>query len=373
MIERPLWVTSLFILVFMGIAFFVYYWFESGRILEGATSGAGGYTYFPNTKFPNQRKDNVTANEFLYESYLVFDFIEVDNDIGQTPPDANKSVKSSANGPYTKSCSTLQIYKDFTNINSSTTITKNLDVIFGKYFKSSSFTSDSETSMKSNWATDTDPYNQVYNTLYYTVFHNAKSDVYNPTLFSDYFFALLKQYAKVSSDTQISQMKTFFYNLITPIYLTRQLFDLYVKNRNQYDKTDDAKDTILYVLSTTQSYMKYNPDKPPCSGGDVSIPTTVNTNFVNVDAQHNVYWTKMDTYKPTDTIFTLDSIKMFQAASILANFNAFVPNAKSINMDQSKFVSGFPEFLKKSYKNTTEDSTVDSVLVYWLDNPPVVG
>ena len=371
MIERPLWVTSLFILVFMGIAFIVYYWFETGRILEGA---GGGYTYFPNTKFPNQRKDNVSVNEFLYESYLVFEFIQVDNDIGQAKPDTeNNSVTASANGAYTKSCTTLQIYKDFTTINSATTTTKNLDVIFGKYFKSASYNPDSMNSMKANWATDTQPYNQVYNIIYYTVFHNAKSDVYNANLFSDYFFTLFKQYTKSSAETQLSQLKTFFYNLITPIYLTQQLFKLYTDNQSHYNKTDDAKDTILYVLSTAQSYMKYNQDNPPCAGGDVSIPTTANANFVNIDSQGNVYWAKMDNYKPTDTIFTLDSIKMFQAASILVNFNTFVPKAKSINMDTSKFVSGFPEFLKKSYKDSTEDSTIESLIVYWLDNPPVVG
>lgn len=373
MIERPLWVTSLFILVFMGIAFIVYYWFETSRILEGAASS--GYTYFPNTKFPNQRKDNVSVNEFLYESYLAFEFIQVDNDIGQAKPDdkEKKSVTASANGAYTKSCTTLQIYKDFVNINSDATIKKNLDVIFGKYFKSASYSSDSMNSMQANWATDTQPYNQVYNTIYYTVFHNTKSDVYNATLFTDYFFTLFKQYTKSSAETQLSQLKTFFYNLITPIYLTQQLFKLYTDNQSHYNKTDDAKDTILYVLSTAQSYMKYNQDNPPCAGGDVSIPTTANANFANTDSQGNVYWAKMDTYKPTDTIFTLDSIKMFQAASILANFNTFVPNAKSINMDQSKFVSGFPEFLKKIYKDSSEDSTVDSLIVYWLDNPPVVG
>jgi len=349
--ERPLIITSIFILVFMCIAFFIYYWAFGDRIREGLEN-ANTYSYTPNKSLINQRKDGIHISEFIREASLVLDFIKVDNELVAKKDSSANSFGTS--GEYSKTYTDLDIYKEF----KPSDLTQNLDRKYGEYFDGEHVSKQADAEIDANWNSDTDlqSYNRIYNYIYYTTLNTKEK--YNANKFSQYFSGLIKKYK--AKKEQLGEIKKFFYSLIKPIYLSNTLFELYLKNESLYDKKDGkTKDSALFVINTVYDYL----DK---------LTKTIGDDFKIFDKDEYVYCFAAD---KTDKTFSLDSIKLFQTIGVLLEVKKFVENVKNkekINMDVEKFVSGFETYLFKANHVSEEDASNPkntSVIIYLLDNP----
>jgi hypothetical protein len=347
--QRPLIITSVFILVFMCVAFFIYYWAFGDLIREGMSNT---YSYTPNKMHKNERKDYIHINEFIHEAALALDFIKVDNELVAKKDTTKPAVDIS--GEYSKTYTDLDIYKEF----KPSDLTKNLDRKFGDYFEGDVVSKSDDVQIEANWNSDVDlkSYNQIYRSIYYSTIN--PTETYNEHKFSQYFTGLIKRYK--SKKEQLGEIKHFFYSLIKPIYLSNTLFELYLKNESLYNKKDgDTKDSALFAINTVYDYL----DK---------LPKSVEEDFTIVDKAEYVYCFKAD---KTDQTFSIDSIKLFQTIGILLEVKSFVEKVKNkdkINMSVEKFVSGFQTYLFKANHVSEEEQSKpanQSVLIYLLDNP----
>lgn len=349
--ERPLIITSIFIVVFIGISFFIYYW-AFGHLIREGLENTKTYSYTPNKSLMNMRKDGIHVSEFVREASLVLDFIKVDNQlIAKKDPSANTFDTS---GEYSKIYTDLDIYKEF----KPSDLTQNLDRKYGEYFDGDRVSKREDVEIEAQWNSDADlqSYNRIYNFVYYSTINPKEK--YNDKKFSLYFTELIKRYK--SKKEQLAEIKKFFYSLIKPIYLSNSLFELYLKNESLYDKKDGkTKDSALFVINTVYDYL----DK---------LTKTIGDDFKIFDKEEYVYCFTAD---QTDKTFSLDSIKLFQTIGVLLEVKKFVENVKNkekINMNDKKFVSGFQTYLFKANHVSDEDksnSKNTSVIIYLLDNP----
>lgn len=351
--ERPFVITSIFVLVFLGISFFIYYWAFSGMIREGLEN-TNAYSYIPDKSLPNQRKDGIQINDFLHESSLVLDFIKVDNElVAKKDPSANKVFDTA--GEYSKVYTDLDIYKEFT---AQPDLTKSLDLYYGDILNKEKVGGkpDNEIDAFLDSNADMKSYNQIYNYIYYSTLNPKEK--YNKNRFTHYFGGLIKRYK--TKIEQLDEIKKFFYSLIKPIYQSKTLFNLYLKNESLYNKKDgDTKDSALYAINTVYEYLS-------------KLSQTVTEDFKNVDKDGNVYCFEAD---QTDKTFSMDSIKFFQSIGVLLEVKKFVENVKNkkkIDMSVEKFVSGFQTYLfkyNKVEKDQQSNLSNHSVLIYLLDHP----
>lgn len=350
--QRPVIITSVFILVFIGIAFFIYYWIFSDIIREGLEQNKNTYSYIPNKSLKNERKDGIHVNEFIHEAALVLDFIKVDNKLVAEKDPEKKSFDTS--GEYSKTYTDLDIYKEF----KPSDLTKELDRKYSSFFDGDELSKLEDKAIESKWNSEPDieSYNKIYNYIYYSTL-NPK-EPYDDKKFSRYFTELLIRYK--SKKEQLAEIKKFFYSLIKPIYLSNTLFQLYLKNESLYLKKDgETKDSALFAINTVYEYL----DK---------LPKTVGDDFTIFDTEEYVYCFKAD---QTDKTFSIDSIKLFQTIGVLMEVKNFAENVKNkdkLNMSVEKFVSGFQIYLFKA-NHIPEDQqsqiSNQSSIIYLLDNP----
>ena len=347
--QRPLIITCLFIVVFIGFSFFVYYWFAINHIREGLEQQKHVYTYMPNKNLKNQRKDEIHVHEFIREAALAIDFIKVDNKLV-----AEKDSKNviDTTGEYSKTYTDLEIYKEF----KPSDYTKNIDRKYGKHFDGDTLSKLEDIEIESKWDSDMESYNKIYNYVYYSTINPTEK--YNNKKFSRYFTGLLTKYK--SKKEQLAEIKKFFSLLIKPIYLSNSLLELYLNNETVYDRTDGStKDSALFAMNTVYDYL----DK---------LTKTVAEDFTIFDSEDYVYCFKED---QTDKTFTMDSIKLFQAVGVLLEVKMFVEqikNKKKIDMSVGKFVSGFQDYLLKANRVPDDKKTYtsnQSSIIYVLDHP----
>jgi hypothetical protein len=200
--ERPLIITSIFILVFICVSYFIYYWVFSDIIREGLEN-ANAYSYTPDKSLVNQRKDGIHVNEFIHEAAQALHFIKVDNELVAKKDTSNNTFDTA--GEYSKTYTDLEIYKEF----KPSDLTQNLDRKYGEYFDGDRVSKLQDSEIDTQWNADTDiqSYNKIYNFIYFSTL--KPKEKYDNQKFTRYFTGLIKRYK--SKKEQLVEIKKFFY------------------------------------------------------------------------------------------------------------------------------------------------------------------
>jgi hypothetical protein len=317
-------------------------------IREGMTTKTS-FTYNPTANLNQSRSFDV--DEVLRETSAVFDFITVSNNL------TVKGNTNTTNDGYTQPMSNLLIYKTYNTISSTEQITTtNMDKQFAPFFDTNYWKNTDPSNIEHDWKKASSPYGSVYDPLRKSCsFTNADGKKVQP--FSPYFFNLMSKYS--GSTSQMTAIKTMFYNIIRPVYLSYHLTTNYSDSVQKYVNSDgNATDSAFFIMNTCK---------------DLVNKMNMSVFMPNSDQNGNVFVFETDSANAADPTFSIPFIQLFQSIGILLNVKNMIdvvnknnPPLNTIQLTESSFLTGFKSYLDKI--NTT---SVSSQLAYALQYPPL--
>ena len=386
--NTPNYILFLFVII-CGVLFFIvanWIWIvirPGNQKVEGFANPQ--YTYLPDTKSPNL-SIKFGLSDLAVDISSVCEFIKIDSKlIGKRSLNKESDKKesfdtqdqeddtttpsattSSLTGDYTVPFTQLQIYKmynDSTGYSSTgnANIFKMMDISYGKLFDSSQIGKMKDDNIAKLWngnkSTKID--DSLYNLCNYFIIqsnlNNRKcvseknADVIG---LSSYFLKQIQQ-NKGSSSVLLS-LKNAYYSIVKPRFLANTLSNIYWQNAKVITNNDKGTyNSTVFVLNT--------------------FAGLANTNTLSSDLSAN----ETAQIISTETPFTMDSLWVYQLASIAFELHRYVGYFKSngsvtsgdgspaITTTKDQIISGYPIYLQKS--NQVE---ITSPLVFILKNPP---
>ena len=177
--------------------------------------------------------------------------------------------------------------------------------------------------------------NKLHNFINFSTIRSFET-AFSFTEFSDYFATIIYKYKDKLQ--QLSDIQTFMYKIIAPLYLHSKFIEHFTTNPTLYTKKDD----ILYILNTTKELLT------AVKIEDLSHSST----------DRNLYIFKEDTENVVDKTLTVDSITLFSHIYLLLNIHPLTQNNtnKYISMTNSELASVFKTYLKKKFPDTKSES-----------------
>lgn len=311
----------------------------------------------------NANAETETETNANAESNESFDTQDGEEDKSTTSP---SPTTSSLNGDYTVPYTQLQIYKMYNestgySSTSNTNIFKMMDVSYGKLFDSSQISKLKDDNIAKLWNANKSIQidDSLYNLCNYFIIQSTLSnrkcvseknkDVIG---LSSYFLKQVQQ-NKGNSSILLS-LKNAYYSIIKPRFLSNTLSNVYWQNAKVITNNDKGTfNSTVFVLNT--------------------FAGLANKNTLSADLSAN----ETAQIISTDTPFTMDSLWVYQLASIAFELYRYMvyfesngsvtsgDGSPAITTTKDKLISGYPVYLQKS--NQVE---ITSPLVFILKNPP---
>ena len=348
----PIYVWSLFCVVFVFIAFVVGNWMY-GRIsqIEGFSANTT-YTYKPSSKSPNT-KIQFGPLDLVTDVSSICAFLKVDNTLVKTDPSSNKLAQK---GDYTVPATKLQIYTMYNSVaslnGSSNAVYAAMDASYSHLFDSSGLRAMRPQDISAQWqavnAVQID--DALFNTVNFFVIQSGDTNrkcANNVSGFSAFFLNAIIQ--NKSNDNVLKSLKYAYYAIIKPRFLANTLSNIYWQNEPKFTNADyGSNDSILYVLNTFGDLVNN-----PTLAADLSANSAAAVVGV-----------------PNSPFPNNDPISMYQTASVAFEMGRFVNqfanmNAPKIQTTVSTFVAGYPQYLEKA-----SQSVPVSPVAFLAQNPP---
>jgi hypothetical protein len=350
----------LFFLFGFIIVFSLLYYEHKPIKYELFTTKNTDYKYIPNKTIPNNfRKFNI--NDVLQETIYAIDFIKTDNKLMSSPSDlpTNSNPEMPSPEEYRTPVNTLNTYKYYSDLEPN--VDEKLDAIYGNFFDSKYYPDKMAKPLeyknfKQKWLELVKPHSELFGKINYFADNSIQSVKYNETDLSIFIFEYMSNSA---SQNQAEKIKLFFYNIIRPIYLHKNLIDYYLANFSKTNSSDEA----LYIMNTTRELV----------GKLKSDIFITNPKGIVYLYQEEAQSAEMNTKG-----FLADTIVLFQCGSIVKNILELFQKLSSepkyresiLQMDVIKFYSGFPVYLKKKYPDVYTKK--EPLIIYLSVNLPTI-
>jgi len=318
------------------------------RTKEGFNDVNTKYTYYP--KKANKIKDlsmSFFINDFIREAIDLPECIKLYKKI--IPP---LDASGSAATEYSKPVSELDIYKKYTN----DIQTNEKTILADKYGELFTIlnTPDAKDMTLPEFKKKVEKIllfeNKLHNFIQYSTIRDFNA-LFSFTEFSDYFANLI--YSRKGNAQQLTEIQTFLYKLIGPLYLHSKWLTHVNTNPTLYSKNDD----MLYVLNTTKELIS-----------SVKIE-----DLPHSTKNKNVYVFQSDTANASDTTLTVDSLTIFSILYLLLNAHPLIqPTGNSlIQISNVELATALREYLKKKY---SKETGTNSIIAFGLmpENEPTL-
>ena len=326
--------------LFLIVAFF---YDRVNKMSEGFNEANVEYTYYP--KKVDGLKDvsvQFFINDFMRDAIEVPECIKIYKELLPVSDSSNTTLESDEYS--TRSIADTEIYKKYKNdITEEKKGKAIMDDKYGVLFKKETFILPNTTSQvielkdfKKTVESVLLFENKLHNFINYSTIR-AFDSPFSFTEFSDYFATVLHKYH--NKPTQMEQIQTFMYKLLTPLHLYSKFIDHFITNQSIYTQKDD----ILYVLNTTKELLK-----------NVKIEE-----FSHSSTDKNVYIFQDDTANVADKTLTVDSLTIFSMMHILIHLRKVLqPNgSKYTQIIDHELSSIFQTYLDKKFPTTDKPKT----------------
>jgi hypothetical protein len=197
---------------------------------------------------------------------------------------------------------------------------------------------------------------QLFNAVkYFSVVNPDAKRTPEKTGLSSYFLnSIIENKKNGASENVFKQLKNSFYAIIRPRFLANTISNIYWKSQQELTNTDKNKNgSIIYVLGTHYTLLK---------NLQLNIKTDLSGSPI------------FSSTPGTTSIFTVDSIVLYQTVAILLEYAKFINKfSQSTNIlspspvktGLTQFNSGFQKYLDRA-----QSASFPSVLVFFCNNLP---
>lgn len=313
----------------------------SGPTKEGLSGQS--VKYCPDPKVPNLHIE-FSVGDLADETAAIYQFVKLDQKMVDTSGGA-APADTAAGGEYRQALTDMAIYKAYTPIANG--YDKYMDKTVGMHFLSEDLAKKKDPEIRALLRADLAFEDLVYSRVLYCCGFSAK---YAPAPVSDYFGDLVVKYK--TTRTQLDAVRRGYYAFAKPVALMRALADDYAANATRYKNADGPtapNDSAIYFLNTARDLLI---NAKPSDERDL--------HFSREDA---MFILDGDEANKADARFPLDSLRIFYCAAFFYRLSLM---GDLFNIDKSRFVAGFPEYLRKKSANPD----IKSVVKFLCEHPP---
>jgi hypothetical protein len=306
--------------------------------MEGFNDINTAYTYYPK-KVDKIKSVSMTfyVNDCLKEAIEFPECMKVYKEM--VPP---VDISGGNTSEYTTIITEMPIYTKYTN-DIQMKEKEILDAKYGDLFKKETFINKEdntriELSDFKKIVENTLSYeNKLHNFINFSTIRNFET-AFSFTEFSDYFATIIYKYK--DKPQQLSEIQTFLYKLLAPLYLHSKLIEHFTTNATLYTKKDD----IVYILNTTKEL----------------ITAVKIEDLPHSDKDRNLYIFKEDPENVIDKTLSVDSMTLFSIVYLLLNIYPLTQNNtnKYISISKSEMATVFKTYLKKKFPDTKSESII---------------
>ena len=321
--------------------------FASNTIASSTTS-ANTFTTSANTVATSANTIATSANTFTTSANTVATSANTFTTSANTIATSSATVSNkesmmsmSTNGDYTVPYTNLQIYTMYNaatgySSTGNTNIYNKMDASYGSLFDSSQLSSMTDTNIAQLWNSNTSVSidDAIFNTSNYFVIQSGLQTRQCKSGLSAYFVKLVQK--NKSNTTVLLSLKNAYYAVVKQRFLMNTLSNIYWQNVQALTNSDKGTyNSVLFVLNTGASL--------------------ANTNTLETD----LYATDVAKIVSVDTPFTMDSIWLYQIASVTYELGRFVSyfqqngantsgsGTPAITTTFDHFISGYQQYLQK--------------------------
>ena len=359
----PMYIQVLFILVFILLATSILYWAFS-RI--PSREGFNANYKFLSSDAPNSPSVEFGITDFVQEAQHVINFVVIDSNLDPSFISFDEYTMPSKMriDEYYKSVVEGCSWNSGSNSTSISTLiqsaNKAMDASYSSFFDPKWLNKQpTNQSIADQWKAKVDIQidDQLYNTVKYFIIDSVdnKRQCMRESQQSGmtYYFlnSILENKANGELQSTFDKLKAAFYAILRPRFLAKQISTIYWKNQKNLTNSDQISNgSIMYVLGTHFSLIKY---AEAINKQDLSESPILSSD-------------------KNSTIFTMDSILLYQTAAVLVECARFIKQFErpsdipsAVGTTLKTFNSGFQAYLDKKQKTST-----NSDILFILNNQP---